>query len=130
MMILLIVLCIIYNLSTFSQADCGNFKTLFYEIEKNQSEISQNYLPNFVIINISSTNSIEVELHDVDGKFVFHKGFLANSSGKYVIKFYNDECPGIYFCSIRIGDEPDFKKAIQITKEKAPIKVDTTKNKN
>jgi hypothetical protein len=102
------------------QSDCKNFNTIFYKVDDNYSELSQNHFANFIKISAFDLDSIKIDLYNVDGQQVYQNYYVLNSSGKYIFKFFNPDCPGIYFCTIKVGNQPSYKKSVQITSEAFP----------
>jgi hypothetical protein len=125
----LIVFWIFYASLLFSQSDCKNFNTYFEQVDDKYSDLSQNYFPNFIKIIANSLDTIKVDLNDVNGDLVYQADYIVDSSGTYILRFYNPNCPGIYFSNISIGKQPNFKKAIQITDKPYSIDKDSTTGK-
>ena len=85
----LIVFWIFYATLLYSQSDCKNFNTYFEQVDDKYSDLSQNYFPNFVKIIANSLDTIKVDLNDVNGDLVYQADYIVDSSGTYILRFYN-----------------------------------------
>lgn len=119
---LIITFWILIHCIVFPQPDCQNFETLIKKVDKNYAELSQSPLQNYIKYNLSQNDTFKTGLYNVKGELVFQKNFGLLDVSTYVVKFFNPKCPGVYFVSIEIGNQPVFKKAIQITSEEFPSK--------
>lgn len=104
-----------------AQSDCKNYNTILDKVDNHYSELSQNYFPDFIKFSAFDLDSIKIDLFNVDGQQVYQKYYVLNSSGEYILKFFNPDCPGIYFCTIKVGNQPSYTKSIQITSEEFPL---------
>jgi hypothetical protein len=118
----LITFWILLKLSVFAQSDCNVFKILLKEVDKNYSELSQNPFPSYIKFTLAKNDTLKTSLYNVNGELVYQNNLGLLEEGIYIVKYFNPKCSGIYFVSIEIGNQPAFKKAIQITSESFPIK--------
>ena len=113
----LFIILIFFNSFIFAQSDCKDFKSLLKIVNKDYAELSQLAFPNYVKYTLSQKDSIKISLYNVKGEMVYKEKFGLLEANTYIIKFFNPKCTGVYFTSIEIGNQPSYKKSIQITSE-------------
>lgn len=113
---------ILLGLTTFAQDKCNKYESFLKKVDKNYAELSQPPLLNYVKYTLSQKDALKVSLNNVKGELVYQKIFGLLEEGTYIIKFFNSKCLGVYFVSTEIGNQPAYKKAIQITSEEFPLK--------
>ena len=113
---------VLLSLTVFAQDKCNNFETFLKKVDKNYAELSQPSLLNYVKYTLFQKDTLKVSLNNVKGELVYKKIFGLLEEGTYIIKFFNSKCLGVYFVSTEIGNQPAYKKAIQITSEEFPLK--------
>jgi len=119
---MLITIWILLRLSVFAQSDCNDFKILLKEVDKNYSELSQNPFPSYIKYTMTQNDTLKTSLYNVKGELVYQNNFGLLEEGIYIVKYFNPKCSGVYFVSVEIGNQPTFKKTIQITSESFPTK--------
>lgn len=118
----LITIWIFLNLSVFTQSDCNDFKILLRKVDKDYTELSQNPFPSYLKYMLTKNDTLKTSLYNVKGELVYQTNFGFLEEGTYIVKIFNPKCSGVYFVSTEIGNQPAFKKAIQITSEAFPTK--------
>ncbi|MCJ7508563.1 MAG: hypothetical protein MUO85_07530 [candidate division Zixibacteria bacterium] len=91
-------------------------------MDENYAELSQQQFLNYIKYSLPQKDTLRVSLYNVKGELLYQKNFGLLDLGTYIVKFYNPECPGVYFVSTQIENQPAYKKAIQITSEAFPPK--------
>lgn len=119
---LLITIWILLSLSIFAQSDCGNYETFLKKVEENYSELSPRPFPDYIKYTLSQKDTVNIKLFNVNGEIVYGENFGLLDGGKYIVKIFNPKCPGVYFVSSEIGNQPAYKKVILITSEASPLK--------
>lgn len=118
----LITIWILVSLSVFAQSDCDKYETFFKKVDANYSELSQRPFINYIKYTLSQKDTFKINLFNVKGELVYQENFGMLDVGTYIIKFYNPKCPGVYFVSSEIGNQPAYKKSLLITSEVPPLK--------
>lgn len=126
----LITIWILFSLTVFAQSDCNDFKILLKEVDKNYSELSQNPFPSYIKFTLTQKDNLKTSLYNIKGELVYQNNFDLLGEGIFIVKYFNPKCPGVYFVSTEIGNQPAFKKAIQITSESFPTKEIETEANN
>jgi hypothetical protein len=113
---------ILFSLSVFSQSDCDNYEAIINKVDENYAEHSQRPFLNYIKHTLSKKDTFKISLYNVNGELVYKKNLGLLEVGTYIVKFFNPKCSGVYFVSSEIGNQPAYKKAIQITSEAFPSK--------
>jgi len=117
----LITIWILYSVLVLPQTNCQNYETLLKKVDKNYAELSQRPFLNYTKYTFSQKDTLKVNLFNVKGEVVYQKNFGLLNEGRYIVKFSNPKCSGVYFVSLEIGNQPSYKKLIQITSEAFPL---------
>jgi|GEM_PF-5022552 len=115
-----IFISIILSFSAFAQPDCDNIETLLKNVDETYAELSQRPFPNYVKCTLPNDDTLKISLNNAKGERVYKENFGLLTEDTYIIKFFNPQCPGIYFVSIKIGNNQVFMKSIQINSEEFP----------
>lgn len=118
----LILTWILLSLTVLAQGKCDKYEAFLKQVDKNYAELSRPSLLNYGKYTLSQRDTLKVSLYNVNGELVYQKYLGLLEEGTYIIKFFNPNCLGVYFVSTEIGNQPAYKKAIQITSEELPLK--------
>lgn len=118
---ILITIWILYCVLVLPQTNCQDYETLLIKVDKNYAELSQHQFPNYIKFSLSQKDTFKINMSNVKGELVYQENFGLIDVGTYIVKFFNPKCPGIYFVSLEIGNQPSYKKSIQIASDAFPL---------
>ncbi len=119
---ILFTILILLSSFIYPQSSDKEFKTYIKKVDKYYAEFSDHPFNNYVKYTLSKIDGVKIILFNTKGEIVYRENYGVLEPNTYIIKFFNPECPGVYFVSTKIGKQQAFKKSIQITSEVFPIK--------